>query len=78
MTEIQLTILKAEGTLLDIKTSSVNLPGLAGRIEISPNHEAMIIDLKSGSITFGQEEFIMEKPGLALVDSSSCKIIIYS
>ena len=78
MTGIHLIVIEAEGILLDKTVSAVNLPGLAGRIEISPNHEPMIIDLKSGKITFDQQELFMQKSGMALVDSLSCKIIIYS
>ena len=77
MTELELTLVQAEGIILQEKASSVNLPGLQGKIEILPDHEPMIIELTKGPIIFNERSFYLEEKGIALVTSSSCKIIIY-
>ncbi len=76
MQQIKLEVITPTGIITSKDCKLVSLPGREGIIQIMYGHAAVIIDLKEGEIVIDDTERIRIILGFAIVDFSSCKVII--
>jgi F0F1-type ATP synthase epsilon subunit len=75
MKKIKLEIVAPDGVFASQECESISLPSTEGIIEVMGGHEKMMIQLKSGEIRYDTHKLNIIS-GFALVDESSCKIIV--
>ena len=78
MQQIKLEVVTSTGILISKDCNSVSLPSKEGIIQIMYGHEPTLISLKKGEIIIDEDhsEKIKVVIGFAIIDFSSCKVII--
>lgn len=75
MTKIKVEIIASDGVFALQDCDSISLPSTEGIIEVMHGHEAMMIQLRKGEIRYDSHKLNIIS-GFALLDESSCKIIV--
>ena len=69
--DIRLLIVSPEGTLTDVRASSVTLPGVVSPFQVLKNHAPLITSLESGSISWttadGRKESLAIRSGFVKI-----------
>jgi F0F1-type ATP synthase epsilon subunit len=73
---IKLEVVTPTGIMISKDCKSVSLPSREGIIQIMYGHEPIIIDLIEGEIVINKGEIIKIILGFAIIDFSSCKVVI--
>lgn len=79
MKTMKLEVISSESMIISCDCEFISLPSTEGIIELRPNHEKIMIQLKSGNIIYKHDEkldAIPVKLGFATVHDEICKVII--